>query len=198
MTKPFVPFAPGRTKSRRVEGDETVLETELDKPIDYPVLLAGNYHLSEETRDGLTIRVASYAMDRPTAFKRLANVAFGIVKYYETFLGPFPLPELNIIVASGYYHYTDSPIQFMNRGPGLLFDESPDPLGREFARDIASGIADTGVKAAFLKCAVEHPDPTPGVERVCRAVQESLSFRAEVRVVAPGSLPRTKAAARSR
>jgi phosphotriesterase-related protein len=80
------------------------------------------------------------------------------------------VPELNIIVASGYYHYTDAPIQFLNRGPGLLFDESPDPLGKEFVRDIAEGIADTGVKAAFLKCAVEHRDPTPGVERVCRAV----------------------------
>ncbi|MFB9835010.1 phosphotriesterase family protein [Actinoallomurus acaciae] len=80
------------------------------------------------------------------------------------------VPELNIIVATGYYHYTEAPIQFANRGPGLLFDESPDPLGRAFVGDIAEGIADTGVKAAFLKCAVEHPDPAPGVERVCRAV----------------------------
>jgi phosphotriesterase-related protein len=80
------------------------------------------------------------------------------------------VPELNIIVATGYYNYTDAPLQFLNRGPGLLLDESPDPLGKEFVRDIAGGIADTGVKAAFLKCAVEHPDPTPGVERVCRAV----------------------------
>ena len=80
------------------------------------------------------------------------------------------VPELNIVVASGYYHYTDVPLQFLNRGPGLIFDESPDPLGKEFVRDIAHGIADTGVKAAFLKCAVEHPDPTPAVERVLRAV----------------------------
>src|SRR3569833_1316436 len=80
------------------------------------------------------------------------------------------VPELNIIVASGYYYYSDAPLQFHIRGPGLVLDESPDPLGKEFVRDISSGIADTGVKAAFLKCAVEHPDPTPGVERVCRAV----------------------------
>jgi phosphotriesterase-related protein len=80
------------------------------------------------------------------------------------------VPELNIIVATGFYHYTDGPLQFHLRGPGLLFDENPDPLGREFVRDISEGIADTGVKAAFLKCAVEHPDPTPGVERVLRAV----------------------------
>jgi phosphotriesterase-related protein len=80
------------------------------------------------------------------------------------------VPELNIIVASGYYGYGDAPLPFLDRGPGLLLDESPDPLGKEFVRDISEGIADTGVKAAFLKCAVEHQDPAAGVERVCRAV----------------------------
>ncbi|HKC25411.1 MAG TPA: hypothetical protein VKF32_11750, partial [Thermoanaerobaculia bacterium] len=33
VAKPFVPFAPGVTKSRREEGDENVLVTEFDKPI---------------------------------------------------------------------------------------------------------------------------------------------------------------------
>jgi phosphotriesterase-related protein len=80
------------------------------------------------------------------------------------------VPELNIVVASGYYHYTDAPMPFVNRGPGLTFDQNPDPLALEFVRDLTEGIADTGVKAAFLKCAVEHPDPSPGVERVLRAV----------------------------
>lgn len=80
------------------------------------------------------------------------------------------VPELNIVVATGYYGYVEAPMTFGVRGPGLPIDESPDPLGVEFVRDIAEGIADTGVKAAFLKCAVEHPDPTDGVERVCRAV----------------------------
>ncbi|WP_225725825.1 MULTISPECIES: phosphotriesterase [unclassified Nocardia] len=80
------------------------------------------------------------------------------------------VPELNIIVATGYYHYTAAPTPFLMRGPGLLVDESPDPLALEFVRDIRDGIADTGVRAAFLKCAVEHPDPTPDVERICRAI----------------------------
>jgi hypothetical protein len=102
VKKPFVPFAPGITKSRREEGDETVLETELDKPVDLPVAVAGNYHIYEETRDGVTVRVASYAMDRPSAFKKLANLAFLVVKYYEGFLGPFPIPELNIIEINDY------------------------------------------------------------------------------------------------
>jgi phosphotriesterase-related protein len=39
-----------------------------------------------------------------------------------------------------------------------------------FVRDITTGIADSGVKAAFLKCAVDEPGLKPGVERVLRAV----------------------------
>jgi phosphotriesterase-related protein len=39
-----------------------------------------------------------------------------------------------------------------------------------FVKDIQEGIADTGVKAAILKCATDEPGVTPGVERVLRAV----------------------------
>jgi phosphotriesterase-related protein len=39
-----------------------------------------------------------------------------------------------------------------------------------FVRDIEHGIADTGVRAGLLKCAVDHQGLTPGVERVLRAV----------------------------
>src|SRR5699024_8471865 len=42
------------------------------------------------------------------------------------------------------------------------------------------GIADTGVRAAFLKCAIEEQGLTPGVERVMRAVGQ-----AHVRTGAP-------------
>jgi phosphotriesterase-related protein len=40
-------------------------------------------------------------------------------------------------------------------------------------RDIEEGIADTGVKAAILKCATDQPGVTPGVERVLRAVAQA-------------------------
>ena len=40
----------------------------------------------------------------------------------------------------------------------------------DFSRDLTAGIADTGVRAAFLKCAVEAKGLTPGVERTLRAV----------------------------
>ncbi|GAA0441658.1 hypothetical protein Acor_06240 [Acrocarpospora corrugata] len=57
----------------------------------------------------------------------------------------------------------------LRQGQTLLDDGGPDPMARDFIRDLRDGIGDTGVRAAFLKCAVEHGLP-PGVERVCRAV----------------------------
>ncbi|MGH8112544.1 MAG: phosphotriesterase family protein [Rhodanobacteraceae bacterium] len=76
--------------------------------------------------------------------------------------------DVNIIVATGLYTYNDVPFQFHYAGPGLMFDE--EPLVRLFIKDIRDGIADTGVKAAFLKCAIDAPGLTSGVERVLRAV----------------------------
>ena len=78
--------------------------------------------------------------------------------------------ELNIIVATGLYTYNDVPFYFTYRLPGLPGTGRADPLTQLFVRDIQTGIADTGVKAAFLKCAVDEPGLTPGVERVLRAV----------------------------
>ncbi len=77
--------------------------------------------------------------------------------------------ELNIVVATGLYTYNDIPFQFHYAGPGLLFDV-PEPLVTLFTKDLTEGIADTGVRAAFLKCAIEEQGLTPGVERVMRAV----------------------------
>src|SRR2546430_9446516 len=77
--------------------------------------------------------------------------------------------DLNIIVATGLYAYEELPHQYGFRGPGLLID-MPEPMVTDFTRDIVDGIADTGVKAAFLKCCIEAYGLTPGVERIARAV----------------------------
>ena len=76
---------------------------------------------------------------------------------------------VNIIVATGLYVYEELPQQYAYRGPGLLID-IPDPMVTDFSHDITAGIADTGVKAAFLKCCMETAEPTPGVERITRAI----------------------------
>ena len=89
------------------------------------------------------------------------------------------VPGLNIIVATGIYSFEELPHQYEHRGPGLLLD-MPDPMIDDFVRDITVGIADTGVKASFLKCVVDAKGLTPGVERICRAVAQ-----AHVRTGAP-------------
>lgn len=77
--------------------------------------------------------------------------------------------DVNIIAATGVYTYGDLPFCYTQRGPGTVMD-GPDPMIEDFTRDLTTGIGDTGVKAAFLKCAVEHAEMSPGVERVVRAV----------------------------
>lgn len=80
--------------------------------------------------------------------------------------------DLNIVVATGVYTYNEVPFQFHFSGPGLLFDV-PEPMTELFVSDIENGIAGTGVKAGFLKCAIEEQGMTPGVERVMRAVVQA-------------------------
>ncbi|GII66282.1 phosphotriesterase [Sphaerisporangium krabiense] len=79
------------------------------------------------------------------------------------------VPELNIIVATGLYSFADVPFAYANQGPGTLLD-IPEPMVEDFAKDITDGIAGTGVKAAFLKCAIDGHGLMPGVERILRAV----------------------------
>jgi phosphotriesterase-related protein len=77
--------------------------------------------------------------------------------------------ELNIVVATGLYTYNDVPMHFHYLGPGAPLG-GPEIMTEMFVRDIEHGIADTGIKAAILKCATDEPGVTPGVERVLRAV----------------------------
>lgn len=77
--------------------------------------------------------------------------------------------DLNIVVATGLYTYDEIPHFLSMRGPGTPLG-GEEPLLGMFVADITEGIADTGVKAAILKCATDAPGMTPGVERVLRAV----------------------------
>ena len=80
--------------------------------------------------------------------------------------------DINIVVATGVYTYNDVPMYFHFTGPGGALGDS-EPMVDMFVRDIEHGIADTGVKAAILKCATDEPGVTPGVERVLRAVAQA-------------------------
>lgn len=98
------------------------------------------------------------------------------------------VPDLNIVVATGIYTYADVPGYFSARGPGALPD-LPEPMVDLFTRDIEQGIQGTDIKAAFLKCAIDHHGLTAGVERIMRAcARTSLATGAPVMVhTHPGS-----------
>lgn len=144
VKKPFVPFAPGTTVSRRSDGDDNVLVTRLDKPVQFAVVLAGRYDFQEETRNGVTIRIASYAMKNKRAYKQLTDLAFGIIEFYEKFLGPFPFPEFNILEINDF--------GFGQAPPGVMFitKEAFNPLGG------SSGFGEISLNQLFSQGANER------------------------------------------
>jgi phosphotriesterase-related protein len=78
------------------------------------------------------------------------------------------ITDLHIIVATGLYTFGDVPFYFRYRGRATTAS-GEDPMTEMFAADVTSGIGQTGVKAAFLKCAIDARGLTRGVERVLRA-----------------------------
>jgi len=70
--------------------------------------------------------------------------------------------DLNVIVASGVYAFIEL--------PNFLAYRSHDAIAELFVREIRVGIDDTGVKAAFLKCAVERHGLVGDVPKILTAV----------------------------
>jgi len=102
VKKSFLPIAPGDTIARREEGEFNVVENRIDKPVQFTTVQAGKYDVYEEKQGDLTIRVATYAMRNDRAAKQLTDLAFGLIDYYQFFLGPFPFREFNIIQVNDY------------------------------------------------------------------------------------------------
>jgi phosphotriesterase-related protein len=70
--------------------------------------------------------------------------------------------DLNIVVATGVYAFLEL--------PSFLLYRSDDWIIELFVREIREGIDDTGVKAAFLKCAVEEHGLVGDIRRIFRNV----------------------------
>jgi phosphotriesterase-related protein len=70
--------------------------------------------------------------------------------------------DLNIVVATGVYAFLELPNFLAYRSVGAIADL--------FVREIREGIDDTGVKAAFLKCAVERHGLVGDVPRIIEAI----------------------------
>ncbi len=70
--------------------------------------------------------------------------------------------DLNIVVAAGVYAFLAL--------PNFLTYRSAEAIAEIFIREIRDGINDTGVKAAYLKCAVERHGLVGDVPRILEAV----------------------------
>jgi len=102
VRKPFIPIAQGTLIARKEEGDYNVVENVVEKPIAFPIVEGGKYHIFEEKRDDRIVRVATYGIASEKGAKTLIGLTFGFIEYFEYFLGPFPWKEFNIIQVNTY------------------------------------------------------------------------------------------------
>ena len=70
--------------------------------------------------------------------------------------------DLNIVVATGVYAFLEL--------PNFLHYRSSEAIAELFVREIREGIDDTGVRAAFVKCAVEEHGLVGDVPKILDAV----------------------------
>ena len=123
VKQPFIPFAPGKTVRRVQEGEYNLLETRIDRPVQFMVVLAGKYSFEEETKNGVTVRIASYGGKDTIGIKKLMNLTHKAIDYFSGFLGPFPFEEFNVIEINSW-GYGQAP-------PGFMFitQEVFNPIG---------------------------------------------------------------------
>src|SRR5947208_1135647 len=92
----------------------------------------------------------------------------GIGRYVPRIVRIAQQVDINIVLATGVYTYDTLPPYFRFRGPVV---GRPEPMTDMFVRDITEGVPGTnGVRAAFLKCAIDTHGMTRDVERIMRAV----------------------------
>jgi phosphotriesterase-related protein len=70
--------------------------------------------------------------------------------------------DLNIVVATGVYAFLEL--------PNFLHYRSADAIAELFVRELREGIDDTGVKAAFIKCAVDEHGLVGDIPKILDAV----------------------------
>ena len=91
--------------------------------------------------------------------------AFGLGRNIERVQRINAEVDLNIVVASGVYAFLEMPNFLAYRADEVIVDL--------FVRELTEGINGTGVKAAFLKCAVEHHGLVGDVPRILGVIAEA-------------------------
>lgn len=132
---PMVPVMPGTWIRRGQEQGLNVLETRIDRPVQFFVVDAGHFTLHEDQRGDRLVRVWAYKTETRNV-ARLGRMCHQMMAFYEQFLGPFPFEHLNLIQAQDY--------GFGQAPPGTIYitREAFDPLTDDVARAYAGGVND--------------------------------------------------------
>ncbi|MEM8931218.1 MAG: M1 family aminopeptidase [Acidobacteriota bacterium] len=131
----YVPFASGDVVEREEDEAFAKVTTRLEDPMQFPVLAAGNYTVHSETKDDITVHVATYAGDKKAAAERLMNNFFAAAEFYDhIFDEPYPFDEFTIIERNTW--------GFGQAPPGVIFitKEAFDTLLDETSRQFSRGI----------------------------------------------------------
>jgi hypothetical protein len=114
VPKDQVPFASGTMVSMTTGDESTVLTTKLERPMQFVVVAAGAYHVSSDTRKGLTCTVGSYLFDKEKASQRLIDLFFAAEDFYSNlFASPYPFREVDIVEVNDW--------GFGQAPPGIIF-----------------------------------------------------------------------------
>lgn len=96
--KDYKPYASGDRVSLETVGEQQVLVTHLDKPVQFPVVVAGKWYETAEERDGIRCTVGSYGIARKKGSERLINLFFSAIQYYGQLFGtPYPFKDMTIL-----------------------------------------------------------------------------------------------------
>ena len=100
---------------------------------------------------------------REAGFRTIVDpTAPGLGRYIPRIREVAEAADMNVIVATGVYAFLEL--------PNFLGYRSKEAIADLFIREIREGIDDTGIKAAFLKCAVERHGLVGDVPRILEAI----------------------------
>lgn len=140
VPKPFTPFASGNKVSLEESDTHVTLHTKLERPMQFPVVAAGEYKLATAEQDGLRCNVATYIFDRKKSAERLQNNFFASAKFYNLLFGtPYPFEEFTIIERNTY--------GFGQAPPGIIFMTKE---AFESRQDTMSQLTSQGVNSRYV------------------------------------------------
>lgn len=132
---PFIPFASGAVVERTSGDGFATVRTRLDHPAQYLAIAAGKYEVFEDSRGGLTARVASYAGGKEKASRQLILNLFAAAEFYgQLFNRPYPFSEVSVIEVNSW--------GFGIAPAGVVFitQEAYNPIGDITSRFFSEGI----------------------------------------------------------